>query len=353
MQIMEEPVVSQFQSHVPGLRQPQPRVMRTQQHILNRAFSRSALWLMTLIMLLTFCCEVRAQGFAGGQKAGSVLFYHIYTSSSYNTAASDTLISISNTSAVADIRIHFFFVDGFSCQVADSFIYLTKSQTARFMTSDVDPDVRGYLIALAVNEDGVPVQHNELIGSLKVKQALGPTSAATHSFDLPAVAFAKINDQAPAQAPDSVTAELLFDGGATGSSYEQLPGEVSIDNFESPSTADTRLIIYSPKTSLYGAGDSGGRIFVLYFDELENPFSASIGMNCWLQGRLTMVRNLSLRIPAGQTGWAKLTGYRNDARIPLLGAVVRAAELSGGHNLHHLNPFPSFRIIVPVFPPGI
>ena len=328
--------------------------MRTRHHMLNRAFGWPTLLQAAALVLLLVCGQTAAaQDFGSGQKPSSVLFYNIYTSSSWNITASDTQISITNTSDTEDVRVHFFFVDSFSCQVADSFLYLTRSQTSHFLASDVDPDVRGYMVAVAVDENGLPTQHNYLIGTLKVKQALGPTSLSTHSFDLQAVAFRKMTDQLPVLSADGVATELNFDGGTTAASYEQLPGEVAIDNFESPATADTRMIIYSPKTNFYAEGESGGRIFVLYFDELENPYSAMVGMNCWLQGRLTMIRNLPLRIPAGQTGWARMVAYRNDARIPLLGSVIRAAGLSGGHNLHHLTPFPSFTITIPVFPPGL
>ncbi len=312
---------------------------------------------LLLLLLCAFDQPASAQapvpGFGSDQRPGSVLFYNIYTSSSYNTAASDTLIAVTNTSETNDVRIHFFFVDSYSCQVADTFVYLTKSQTTRFLASDIDPDVKGYLIAVAVDADGNPIQHNFLTGSLKVKQTLGPTTSSTHSFQMGAIAFAKLNAQIAPASADGVAANLVFDGGASDASYEQLPGELAIDNFESPATADTRLIIFSPKTDLYGSGESGGRLFILYYDELENSFSAMVGMNCWLQGRLTMVRNLPLRITAGQTGWAKIVGYRHEARIPLLGSVIRAAEFSGGHNLHHLNPFPSFTLTIPVFPAGL
>ncbi len=311
-----------------------------------------------LVLLLCVCgqpasAQAPSAGFGSDQRPGSVLFYNIYTSSSYNTTASDTLIAVTNTSETKDIHIHFYFVDSYSCQVADSFVYLTKNQTTRFLASDVDPDVKGYIIAVAVDPNGNPIQHNFLTGSLKVKQTLGPTTGSTHSFQMGAIAFAKLNAQIAPPSADGVTANLVFDGGASDASYEQLPGELAIDNFESPATADTRMIIFSPRSDLFGAGESGGRLFILYYDELENSFSAMVGMNCWLQGRLTMVRNLPLHITAGQTGWAKIVGYRNDARIPLLGSVIRAAEFSGGHNMHHLNPFASFTMTIPVFPAGL
>jgi len=295
---------------------------------------------------------------ANDQKPGSLLFYNIYTSSSTNAAAVNTLISITNTATDAGIAIHFYFVDALTCQVADAILTLTSNQTATFLASEIDPDVNGYIIAVAVDDQGRPTQHNFLIGSLFAKQTLGASTSTTHSYQLSAVAFAKLNNLAPTLSPDGTKGNLIFDGDGSGSSYEQLPAEVAIDSFESPATADTRLIIYSPRSDLFGPDSNpftpstaNVRLFIVYFDEAENAFSASVGLACWLQARLTIIRNLAIRIGAGQIGWARMVGYRNNDRIPLLGSVVRASSFSGGHNLHHLSLLPSYTITIPVFPP--
>jgi hypothetical protein len=311
--------------------------------------------ILRMLVVIAICwCAItqRAQAQTGNdQRPGSVLFYTIYTSTSTNTAASDTLISITNTSPDTDIDVHLYFVDSFTCQVADALLALTRNQTARFLAGDIDPDVRGYIIAVAVDAQGLPAQHNFLVGSLFIKQQLGAVAGTTHSANLSAIAFAKMNNLTPPLLADGVTAELVFDGGTSASSYEPLPADVALDNIESTATADTRLNIFSPKSNLYGPGDFGGRLFIIYYDDAENAFSALVGMVCWLQARLTIIRNITLHIGAGSTGWARIAGYRNDARIPLLGSVIRAAEFSGGHNLHHLSSFPSYTITVPVFPP--
>jgi hypothetical protein len=229
---------------------------------------------------------------------------------------------------------------------------LTRSQTASFLASDIDPDVNGYVMAVAVDVDGLPTQHNFLIGGAEIKQTLGPTTSTTHGYHLNAQAFAKINNQIPTLLPDGISTTLVFDGGASATSYEQLPSEVAIDNFDSPTTADTRLIIYSPRSNFYGPGNFGGSLFFVYYNDLEAPFSGTAGLVCWVQTRLTIIRNLQLRILTGHTGWARIIGLRNGASIPLLGSVVQAADFSGGHNLHQLNFFPSYTITVPVFPPN-
>jgi hypothetical protein len=284
-------------------------------------------------------------------KPGSVLFYNIYVSNSLNTLASDTLVTITNAAVDRDINVHFYFVDAYTCQVADASLLLTRNQTARFRTSEIDPDIKGYIVAVAVDEEGRPTRHNALLGHVTVKQTLGATAIATHSYELGAVAFAKLNHLAPTLSPDGTTADLVFDGGSSGSSYEPLPAEVAIDSFESPATSDTRLIIYSPKSNFHGEGEFGGRLFILFYDDAENSYSAQVGLVCWLQARLTIIRNITVRIGPGRTGWARITGYRDTERIPLLGSIASADEFVGGHNLHHLSAFPSYTMTIPIFPP--
>ncbi|MFN6203245.1 MAG: hypothetical protein ACK496_12295, partial [Acidobacteriota bacterium] len=102
------------------------------------------------------------------QKPGSVLIYNVYTSS-VNTALSETQITLTNTNPVDTATVHLFFVDGVTCTVADQTVTLTQSQTASFQASDVDPGVTGYLIAVAVDQNGCPTINNYLIGGAMVR----------------------------------------------------------------------------------------------------------------------------------------------------------------------------------------
>ena len=88
------------------------------------------------------------------QKAGSVLIYNLYASSSTDPSKENTRINITNTDDKRGVFVHLFFVDGRTCAVADSYICLSKSQTATLLTSDIDPDVRGYIVAVAVDAWG-------------------------------------------------------------------------------------------------------------------------------------------------------------------------------------------------------
>ncbi len=82
--------------------------------------------------------------------------------------------------------MHVFFVEGTSCGVADTFICLTRNQTASFTTSDADPGTRGYIVAVAVNFRGQPINFNFLIGDEYVKYASG------HAANLGAEAVAAV-----------------------------------------------------------------------------------------------------------------------------------------------------------------
>src|SRR5207247_1481906 len=97
------------------------------------------------------------------EKAGSVLFYNQYISNPTNPASENTRINITNTNPTATAFIHLFFVDGMSCAVADNLLCLTANQTTSFLTSDIDPGVQGYIIAIAVDgASGLPTKFDFL-----------------------------------------------------------------------------------------------------------------------------------------------------------------------------------------------
>ncbi|NDD65868.1 MAG: hypothetical protein EBZ36_18105, partial [Acidobacteria bacterium] len=89
------------------------------------------------------------------QKPASILIFNLY-SSSINNVTNDTRISLTNTNSVSPVMVHLFFVDGSSGSVKDQFVTLTQNQTTTFMASDIDPEVTGYIIAVAVDSNGCP-----------------------------------------------------------------------------------------------------------------------------------------------------------------------------------------------------
>jgi hypothetical protein len=109
---------------------------------------------------------------SNGQKLGSVLIYPFYTSS-VNSARQNARFTLTNTDPLRETSVHLFFVDGSDCSVADRFVTLTANQTTSFLASDLDPMISGYMIAVAVNENGCPRFFNHLIGEVLVKTETG------------------------------------------------------------------------------------------------------------------------------------------------------------------------------------
>ncbi len=307
--------------------------------------------------------------FPSDQMAGNVLIYNIYTSSSTNPGAQNTKISITNTDDTRGIAVHLFFIDGNSCSVADSFLCLTKSQTMSFSAADIDPDVTGYIIAVATDDRGIPTVRGRLIGEEQVKFQSG------HHANLGAEATLGLIVAANLQLNTGVLLDIA------------LPRVLAVSHIPSRAEGnDTKLIVNRIGGDLRTSASSIGPLFGILFDENENPYSWTSTAGCQLVRTLdnsfprTAPRFNSV-IGAGQTGWTKFWATQNEtfdlrefglgvASIPraLLGAVINynpastsgANAYSSGHNLHKLTfvldinkrdrIFGQAPLIVPIFP---
>ena len=265
-------------------------------------------------------------------KTGSVLFYNHYTSNGSDASLEDTQINITNTHPTSSVTVHLFFVDGSSCNVADSFISLTANQTAQFFASDIDPGVQGYLVAVAFS-GFVPRQFNYLTGNAYIRRADGKMA------DLPAVAVQKLNSAVNDNGDGTIS--LNFNG----MDYGRLPGTVAISSFNSQVTDDTSVFLYSPRNLTIG-DNSAINIFALVYNELERVGSTNFSIRCYTEVRLRNLRvvgTINGFIPAGSVGWMKMSNSR-----PLLGASLSAGSgFTGGRNLTCLSLFPSWTIIIP------
>jgi len=292
---------------------------------------------------------------ASDQKAGSLLVYNFYTSGATSGNSENTRINITNTSTSNPALVHLFFVAN-SCSIADSYICLTENQTASFLTSDVDPGVAGYLIALAVDDNGCPYAHNFLIGDEYVKLASG------HAANLGAVAFSALYaGTQPGCDANSTTAAIAFSGAFGG--YNQAARVLAADNIPSRADGnDTLVIINRLGGNLATGAATLSTLFGLLYDDAENVLSFSVNGGCQLRNSLSntfprTAPRFETFIPAGRSGWAKV--YSQSA-IAISGAMInlnanagaQANAFNGGHNLHHLTLTASDGYVIPVFPPS-
>lgn len=289
---------------------------------------------------------------AADQKPGSVLIYNVYTSSATNTNTQNTRINITNTNTALPSFVHLFFVAD-SCSIADSYLCLTANQTASFQVSDLDPGTTGYLVAVAVNSMGCPVDFNYLIGDEYVKFATG------HAANLGAVAFAALAGGLPTCDSTSVTATLNFDG----VSYNRVPRTLAASNIGARADGNDALLVLNRIGGNLGIGAATlGTIFGIFYDDAENGVSFSLTGGCQLRGSINnnfprLTPRFDNFVPAGRTGWFKLFSQSD---VGITGAILNtnantaasAGAFNQGHNLHALTLSAGQSYLIPVFPPG-
>lgn len=285
------------------------------------------------------------------QKAGSILIYNIYTSST-DPIKQNTRINLTNTNMSRDIQVHLYFVAE-GCAVADSYVCLTPNQTTSFVTSDFDPGTSGYIVAVATDQLGCPINFNYLIGDEYVKFATG------HAANLGAQAVSAIAGGLPACDQNSVIASLNFDG----VSYNTLPRTLAASNIGSKADGNDAMLIVNRIGGNLGLGVASlGTIFGIFYDDAENAVSFTVTGGCQLRGSVSnnfprTTPRFEQLIPAGRTGWFKL--YRQEADIAMTGAIINlntnstssAGAFNQGHNLHALTLSTAGSYVVPVFPP--
>lgn len=288
---------------------------------------------------------------ASDQKAGSVLVYNLYASSTTAPSSENTRINLTNISAHEDIAVHLFFVDGQTCSVADAYVCLTKNQTTSFLASDIDPGTRGYLLAVATDAaTGLPRAFNCLIGDAYIKLSSG------HQANLAAEAFSALMIFPAGSDPHAVTATLRFDG----MSYNLAPRVLALDNLASRAEGnDTLLIINRFGGNLATGAATIGAIFGIIYDDAENALSFNFAPGvCQFRSSLSTTfprttPRLENFIPAGRTGWLKFYAAEDTA---LLGAALNhnpnqtPGAFSQGHNLHKLRLTNTATYVVPIIP---
>jgi uncharacterized repeat protein (TIGR01451 family) len=285
------------------------------------------------------------------QKAGSVLIYNIYTSSTDPTKQ-NTRINLTNTHPSREIQVHLYFVAE-GCSVADSYVCLTPNQTTSFITSDFDPGTTGYIVAVATDQLGCPINFNYLIGDEFVKFSSG------HAANLGAEAISAIAGGLTACDNNSVIATLNFDG----VSYNQLPRSLAASNIPSRADGNDTMLIANRIGGNLGIGAATlGTVFGIFYDDAENAVSFTVTGSCQLRGSISnnfprTTPRFEQLVPAGRTGWLKL--FRQESDIAMLGAMINfnpnstssIGAFNQGHNLHKLTLSSAGSYVIPVFPP--
>lgn len=235
------------------------------------------------------------------QKAGAVLVFPFYTSSSATPSTHDTRITISNvgSGSAQATNVLLIWIDKVRCEGTNGWIYLTPNATYADLMSNLDADNQGYMLAIVVDAAGCPVPKNVLVGSAFIKAPAG-------AFNIPAgtattVPNGAISEGYSAQAfrgyqPATCSlitqeAVLNFDG----TSYDKVPNAFAVD-FQNPNLVPGQFVTVAslsgavelPGGSLDSAASGTGQLFKCE-DGVRSArsFSSFLLGNCLAQGAIT------------------------------------------------------------------
>jgi hypothetical protein len=302
--------------------------------LLNRRTVKLAL---VVIILTLFNFAALAQKSNNALRPGSILFFNRYTSDPNNPQLSDTQINITNTNPTEKAFVHLFFVDGITCSNADYGISLMPNQTLSFLTSEIDPGVTGYIVAVAT-DGSVPVQNNSLIGTALIRENDG------EQVVLPAFTIAKLSPGRVAKDNDE-SVRLIFNG----VEYEQLPGSVAVTSVNSETANSSSLIVYSPAADLISGTAETINIYSLLFDDAQRSIPSNISVRGYRVDPLSSFFNrpgITRHSPVPKRGWIRLSAGSR----PMLGSVInKSSGLMSSYNLPSLTLLPSYEIRIPSF----
>ena len=275
----------------------------------SHKLTRLILALMTIAVLSAIALAQPANTQVSDQKAGSVLVFPYYISST-GQIKSDTRISITNTSALGNTaanltRVHLFLLSGANCTQADLFVCLTPNATASFKASDYDPDNSGYILAVAVDGAGRPIQNNVLIGNAFVNDNTG-VAGNTYEGNYGAESFwrnasglaAAVANQDPLTALDNGdgTANVRF--GNNG--LDAVPNQFAVEIQHPADILGQRLVIAGLAGNIATGNLSGcsqvGTGQAYNQDEKFGSFQSFVSGTCLCR---TLITTTAPRVPGG------------------------------------------------------
>lgn len=292
---------------------------------------------------------VSAAASIGDQKPGSVLFFNRYTSSASNPSRENTKLNLTNTSAVSSVFVRLFLVNAATCEVNDLDVCLSAQQTLSFQMSDIDPGIRGYIVAVATNAQGEPIQFNWLIGNVVVKQSAGNIGGSFTSV-LSALAIAKRKDGIVPN--NNGLAEMIFDD----VNYDRLPGQIAFESVPSQANQSnsTTLSLFRPIPTLAGGAANTSIQLTAWGKNDQNQVvttNGTVAVSCYSDFVVSALRltptTVAQLLPAGSTGWFAASSTDT---LPLFGAQLNSGEFNSGNNARALSFSTEYKIRVPVSP---
>lgn len=286
---------------------------------------------MTIFALVASTTTTHAQ--IHDQQAGSGLIYNYFTSDSVTPWGQNTTFTITNTNTTTLTQVRMFYVNGDTGAVKTNSICLPAGATWSGLMSDENPDVTGYIVALAIDSSGAPRNFNWLIGNAAITINSGhraTLSAIAWSFEGPPAANQLTVDRVPS--PLDGQMPLLIINRINGTLVNQM---VALGNVTGVVTVNEGRAV--PSNFPFTLNSSGPQLRRVIDDSL--PLSGT---------------TLSTVIPGGRTAFMKLNSGINIVTGAILyfspNTGISTGSFTGGNNLRHTG-FTNQSLTVPIIKP--
>jgi hypothetical protein len=287
---------------------------------------------------------------AGSTKAGSILFFHKYTSDVTRPNEVNTLITLTNTNPRDSVSVRVFFVH--DCVFEDLFVTLVANQSRTLVASKESPGKTGYVMAVAVNSQGLPTQFNWLIGNANLRDEGG------HEASYNAFAVAKRSGGAVNFNDGATSADIKFDN----TEYDRLPKTAAIDSLQnqdpvSGPAVTTDVSLYSPLADLSLVTPTAYKVAATAFDNTGKAYTQELDVNCSISSSVSQIWTappFDTIISGNRSGWASFAARSSDTNVPVslpvLGLSLTDGASSPMHNARNfqtLEWLDQFRITIP------
>lgn len=287
------------------------------------------------------------------QKAGSLLVFPYYTSKAQDRR--DTRVTISNPGP-KHVTAHIFMLDGSNCSQADQFVCLTPNASIAFRASELDPEVTGWILAVAVDDvTGHPVAMNSLIGNAFLMDGDYVGNYGAESF----WATGNPSDIVDPNAGAFGTATLKFNGGVGTGGYDLLPTQFAVEIQSINDAVGQKIVTVGMVGDLTSGSPTGaGQVGIgQLYNGNEKPFGSFtriLNDGCQSSAVLTsgvprVPLGMNNLVPAGHVGTMKF--FTGGGVGLFLTPKALGNRWYGVRNLHKISVMEK-SLIIPIFTPS-
>lgn len=318
--------------------------------------TNSHTFLRTILVLLLLgigSFSVFADDVSGpSETTGSILVFPYFTSSLTN--GWDTRMTIANTDFTrregevapfpGTVYAHIFIVDGRTCSQADQYVCLSPQATFSFLASDIDPEVTGYVIVVAVDGNtGNPINQNSLAGDAFVSEGRYIGNYGASAFR--------------AYGNPGINNDGILNFGNLTNGYDFVATRFAF-SIQSPVDAPGQRIVTSSLSGdvSNGSFESAGQATVGYvYNGNEKPFGSFAGFHRGGCQAISVIGTTNPRVPTGMANVVPSgnIGTMTIATRPAVGLFMTPTgnnQWSGIRGLHKTR-YSTSSLIIPVYGP--